>query len=709
MFLKQILTLSALAAMLFGETDELSKALEAVTKAAVETRVNADYMPGTVNIIKGEELKALGIQSLNQPNALDMITGMESSPGSMRGSGSVYGAHGNKIKWLLNGNALGSQAKSGPSSLGVIVSLPVSVDQIDRIEIIRGPDSAIYGENAIFGVINIITKKTHNDISVSLGSQNKDKRGASATSNLAYKKEELELSLSASVYQSDGYPFYISEQGAFANFATGGHMSGYAPGYLPNASLGYSVLLDAKYNNFSAWLTRLDTKSAQSAFGNWYPSDIGPKDDNRLMRNEAFTQFGVKNDFNIGELTITPKIGIDIYDNKIRDAFKVGSMYTTTPQNGTDGVRSSHYKEERKHFNIDIDYKMESHHLIGGLFAQNTKNLKDETYRNYALASPWIPFATSNVWDIVNNRYVGSAITTQNTSREQTAFYFQDTWDINDKTTITAGARYDMFSGDIKSVGWSPRIAVVYRADGEHILKTQYARAFRLPIFTESDGMHGSIKSETVDTLEFGHIYKKDKIELKTTIFESRIYNMITFNDLTYDTENLPKRGVLQGVEIEFEYEGDNFRAGFNQALYKTRADTREYVSQYSPKQYLFEAGSFVLSPSAITNLFLTLNQKSSYPTTLWYHYIGGKKRKTAYATDDAYYNGSPNGYVDPQDYLNITQQFKNVAKNLDLSLGVQNVFGKTLKTLYMPLNQPNTQDIPYMNQMFWVNMSYKF
>ena len=80
-----------------------------------------------------------------------------------------------------------------------------------------------------------------------------------------------------------------------------------------------------------------------------------------------------------------------------------------------------------------------------------------------------------------------------------------------------------------------------------------------------------------------------------------------------------------------------------------------------------------------------------------------------AYTTDDAYYNGSPNGYVDPQDYLNITQQFKNVAKNLDLSLGVQDVFGKTLKTLYMPLNQPNTQDTPYMNQMFWVNLSYKF
>ncbi len=467
--------------------------------------------------------------------------------------------------------------------------------------------------------------------------------------------------------------------------------------------------LTAKYNNFSAWLTRLDAKSAQSAFGNWYPTDIGPKDDDRLLRSEAFTQFWVKNNFSLGDLTVTPKIGIDIFDSKLRDFFRVGSMYTTTPQNGIDGVRSSRYKEERRHAAIDVDYKMESHRLIGGLLTQATKNLKDEAYRNYNVASPWIPFATSNVWDIVDNKYVGNVITAQNTHRDQSAFYFQDTWDLNYKTTVTAGARYDRFCGDIKSVGWSPRVAVVYRANEEHIIKAQYARAFRPPSFMENDGMRGSIKSETVDTLELGHIYKKDRIELKTTVFESRIYNMITFNDLTYDTENLPKRGVSQGMEIEFKYEGDDFLAGFNQALYKTRADARVYVSPYSPKRYLFEAGSFVLSPSAISNLFLTLNQKSSYPTTLWYHYIGGKKRKMAYTTDDAYYNGSPNGYVDPQDYLNITQQFKNVAKNLDLSLGVQDVFGKTLKTLYMPLNQPNTQDTPYMNQMFWVNLSYKF
>jgi ABC-type molybdenum transport system ATPase subunit/photorepair protein PhrA len=57
----------------------------------------------------------------------------------------------------------------------------------------------------------------------------------------------------------------------------------------------------------------------------------------------------------------------------------------------------------------------------------------------------------------------------------------------------------------------------------------------------------------------------------------------------------------------------------------------------------------------------------------------------------------------------NVTQQFKNIAKNLDLSMGIQNVVGKTIKTLYMPLNQPNNQDIPYMRQSFWINLNYKF
>lgn len=700
--MKRLFVLCFTAASLYANDAELAKLLDETTEIATKTRINADYVPGTVNVIRAEELKALGILNLNQPNALDMIVGMDSSVNALRGSGAVYGGEGIKIKWLLNGKALSSQIWSGSTFGRGIISFPIAVDQIDRIEIIRGPDSAVYGDNAIFGVINIITKTENNSVSANYSYQGDGKSSKSATANFNYEKDELQVSSSFLIFDSDGCNFYIGENGNFANSTTGRHAPGYGPGNLSNGSKGYNFLFDVKYDSFEAWLNQLETKSAQGAFGNWYPTDMLPKDDNKMVRKEVYTQIGMQKEFKYNDVYITPKVGIDTMESKLDNFLRVSANYMNNAT-GIDGIRNFIYKEERKHAALDADYKTEEHHFVGGLFIQSTKNIKDARYENFSYAGPWSPPPMVNVWKIDN--VYSNVVAPQNTYRGQRAFYLQDSWDVGDKTTVTYGARYDIFGGDVKSVGWSPRVAVVYRVNENHILKTQYARAFRPPSFAESSGVQG-IKSETVDTVEASHIYKQNKTSVKTTIFESRIYDMITLDDYSYETLNLPKRGIIQGVELEYKYAADSFSFGFNGAFYKTRMEER--MSSYGFK---YKAGSFPLAPSVMANLILTLNQNEAYPTTLWYHYTGSKYRKSEYTNTANNYGfmGPSNGEVAPQDYLNITQQFKNVAKDLDLAMGVQNVFGKTLKTLYMPLNQPNNQDIPYMGQSFWVNLTYKF
>jgi iron complex outermembrane receptor protein len=691
-----------LAVCVTASANELSKILEETTQIATKTRINADYVPGTVNIIRGEELKALGILNLNQPNALDMIVGMDSSVNALRGSGAVYGGQGVKIKWLLNGRALSSQIWSGSTFGRGIISFPVAVDQIERIEIIRGPDSAVYGDNAIFGVINIITKADSNELSANYGYQGDGKSSTSASADFNYKQDALELSSSFLIFDTEGYNFYIGENGNFANSMTGNHAPGYGPGNLPNGSKGYNFLFDARYDYFEVWLNRLETKSAQGAFGNWYPTDMLPKDDNKMVRKEVYTQVGAQKEFKFGDFYLTPKIGIDTMESKLDDYLRVSANYMNNAT-GIDGIRRFIYKEERKHAALDADYKTDDHHFVGGLFIQSTKNIKDSRYENFSYVGPWSPPPAVNIWKIDN--VYSDVVAPQNTYRGQKAFYIQDSWDFTDKATITYGARYDTFSGDVKSMGWSPRLAIVYRLNESNILKTQYARAFRPPTFAETSGIPG-IKSETVDTVEASHIYRQDKTVLKTTVFESRIYDMITMDDYSYETLNLPKCGIIQGVELEYKYSADSFSLGFNSALYKTRAEER-----MSPYGFKYKAGSFPLAPTLMSNIILTVNQSTKYPTTFWYHYISGKERKSEYTATPINYGfmKQSNGDVAPQDYLNITQQFKGVVKNLDLSVGVQNVFGKTLKTLYMPLNQPNNQDIPYMGQMFWMNLSYKF
>lgn len=658
-----------------ADSDYFLETLNEATEIATKTKLNIDYVPGTVTIIKGNELKSMGVTNLNQLNAYDMVVGMESVVSSLRGVGSMYGAIGNKIKWMLNGRVIETELRETDDWGKGPVFTPIPVDFIERVEFIRGAGSALYGGNAIFGVINIITKK---NVSGVFG-EFEYLRGSNIAKHTGVytniKEGDLSIDLSLSTYKSDGYDLYVGLDGHFYNDTTAKQTPAYGPGDLPAHSKAYNLMTDFNYKDYKFWVYNFQTKTGQG-YVDWYPTDVLPPDDGRYIKTMENTMIGLEKSFLFNDIKITPEIGLSIYENPADRYFKYPANFiilALTQESYTDEkFRSREYKEQKSYGQIDLEYQAKNHMLMGGVFFQNTKIIKDKTFRNYTINSP-----ESIEW------FEHTGLLKDKKHRNQQAIYIQDIWDITDDIAITTGIRYDYFS-DVDEA-FSPRIAGVYSINNSNILKMQYSRSFRPPSFFEAYGYMSPyvLKPETVDTYEIGYIFKYDESTFKATLFKSYMNDMIIQHYRSYYFENLKDKAKVDGLELEYEWKSKYFKVNLNGAFYDTHNEETN--------------SDFSLSSKFIGNIYGTYLFNSNNHLTLWCHYLSKKPRL----------ENDSNGFIPSQDYLNITYKMK--FKEVELNLGVKNLFNKIQDTLYMPLNPKNSDDIPYMGQSIWLNFNYNF
>ncbi len=152
------------------ETDLFDLSLNDLAKVKVTTpSKKSEVLMGSVSsvaTINGEDIKKAGCRSI--PEALRLLPGVqvrEMSPGN-------YDVH---IEGMDNLLPLGQQLTISNNALTLVMidnrpvynhfhggtfweTLPIGIEDIDRIELVKGPNSALYGPNAVAGVINIITK-----------------------------------------------------------------------------------------------------------------------------------------------------------------------------------------------------------------------------------------------------------------------------------------------------------------------------------------------------------------------------------------------------------------------------------------------------------------------------------------------------------------------------------------------------------------------
>ena len=123
-----------------------------VTVTASRTTVRPGDAPVSVAVLSGEELQRRDVTNLRE--ALPFAQGVTFNAGQMdiRGSSGISRGVGSRVLMLLDGH----RALTGVGSAIDFSILPLL--DVDRVEVVKGPNSALWGTNAMAGVVNVITR-----------------------------------------------------------------------------------------------------------------------------------------------------------------------------------------------------------------------------------------------------------------------------------------------------------------------------------------------------------------------------------------------------------------------------------------------------------------------------------------------------------------------------------------------------------------------
>ncbi len=139
--------------------------LEDVTVTATRVPVSASALASSITVLLGEELRARGIRNVS--DALRTVPGLNVvQSGSFGAATSLFlrGGESDYVKVLIDGVAVNAPG-------GAFNFADLTVINIERIEILRGPASVLYGSDATVGVVQIFTKRGDGPFRVSAGSR----------------------------------------------------------------------------------------------------------------------------------------------------------------------------------------------------------------------------------------------------------------------------------------------------------------------------------------------------------------------------------------------------------------------------------------------------------------------------------------------------------------------------------------------------------
>lgn len=640
------------------EINQFMELLEQQTSLATQTRLNADFVPGIISVLTYEQMQRRGFRTLwealvSLPGVHGTIneTGMLSI--SVRGVGGLF--ESGKIKLLMNGKSFNASASA---TTGTIYQTPV--EQIERVELIRGPGSAVHGEFAYAGVLNVITRQQGEQYSAGVDSDS----GASISALYSFAKpaDDFRASINFAASETRGQDV---DSGADASPPG---IAGYAPGPINNKRDFVSAIVSVERGDLSA-LLQLQQGNRGDHFG---VNNLLPADKKQTVISASVLSADITGRFNVNE-----QLRGDWSLYLLRNSTEQNQLFLGTAENygglgfEDDIVSDSLLTEQRIEGRMRLLYALERHDLLAEIQLANLQVIGSERSINLDPATG-LPADSMHEFAVPVD---------ESDTRDSYSLVLQDEFHIDDRTTLTGGLRYDNYE-DIGS-NLSPRISLVWRKSDKQIFKAQLARAFSPPSLIETRGsIESTINPATNDTIEFGHIYRQANLVVRNTIYYSRLDNLIVFQDqIPFGYRNVGPFS-LRGYELEIEQTfARKWKLVGNLSL-------QNYIGDSLPGEtpWMVKLGA-EYELRALTSLHLQLN--SSAP----------RER----VQDD------PRDSFEQINQLDFSLRSRNLfaVGGLDFRLGIDNLLGEELKQPAPAQTYPG--DYPYSTDAsLWLQLSYQ-
>ncbi len=497
---------------------------------ATKTKLSEKKVPMSTTVITAEEMKQKGAYNVRDAIKNAVSIDVSRNGTSMVGNNvSIRGMGTTETLILVDGRRIAGEDSA--STMNAYELDRLNVNNIERVEILRGSGSAIWGSDATGGVINIITKKDQpagGYAGVRTGSLESSVYGGFSTGNVG--KLNLDVDFNLTKVRRETNEGSTNQYGPRRNISFHGD-------YKFNDHSG----LDFGASFMKEQLTSLAASTTAGSTTSYY-------DNNRSDYHLKYYGFDNKNDWEVQS-----------YYSRLG---KVGRTRSETSWTDFNHARYSTWVNEARN-----TYRMDKHNTL--TYGMEFKNQKAGGTR----------FANAGGGTRVEE-YLGMESPYGSASQNSYSFYLQDEIELGDRLFFVPSVRFD-HHGSFGSE-WSPRVGMTYNLSKASRIKVNYGKAFRAPTIFElySQMIHSPIarmrvivegnpdlEPEKSTNFDISLEGEKGKATGKLTYFHNKISNLIDSQaefrgfmngamTFIYRYRNVDK-ATFDGLEAETKYRFD--------------------------------------------------------------------------------------------------------------------------------------------------------